>query len=143
MLPGVGFSELLVLALAALIIVGPKDLPMMMRKVGQMVGKGRAMAREFQAAFEDIARQSELEELRKEIEDLKRTNMMTEAQADLANMEGEINSAVMNKTREEALQAQKPAADQSAPKPEPEAQTETAASDAAGGDSPKSKDDAA
>ena len=63
MLPGIGFSEILLLGLAALIIVGPKDLPMMMRRVGQFVGKGRAMAREFQAAFEDIARQSELDEL--------------------------------------------------------------------------------
>ena len=62
MLPGIGFSELLLLGLAALIIVGPKDLPMMMRRIGQFVGKGRAMAREFQAAFEDIARQSELVE---------------------------------------------------------------------------------
>ena len=41
MLPGIGFSELLLLGLAALIIVGPKDLPMMMRRVGQFVGKGR------------------------------------------------------------------------------------------------------
>ncbi len=97
MLPGVGFSELLLLALAALIIVGPKDLPFMMRKVGQMVGKARGMAREFQAAFEDIARQSELEDLRKEIEDLKRNNAMTAAQDDLANMESDINAAVMRK----------------------------------------------
>ncbi|MEQ8299269.1 MAG: Sec-independent protein translocase protein TatB [Hyphomonas sp.] len=102
MLPGVGFSELLLLALAALIIVGPKDLPFMMRKVGQLVGKARGMAREFQAAFEDIARQSELEDLRKEIEDLKRNNMMTEAQDDLANMESDINAAVMRKEAAEA-----------------------------------------
>tara|TARA_R110000787_G_scaffold89753_2_gene189869 strand:- start:2748 stop:3098 length:351 start_codon:yes stop_codon:yes gene_type:complete len=102
MLPGVGFSELLLLALAALIIVGPKDLPFMMRKVGQLVGKARGMAREFQAAFEDIARQSELEDLRKEIEDLKRNNMMTEAQDDLANMESDINAAVMRKDAAEA-----------------------------------------
>ena len=47
MLPGIGFTELMVLAVAALIIVGPKDLPMMMRRLGQFVGKGRAMAREF------------------------------------------------------------------------------------------------
>jgi len=98
MLPGIGFSELLLLALAALIIVGPKDLPLMMRKAGQMVGKARAMAREFQAAFEDIARQSELDDLRREIEDLKRTNAMTEAQADLANMESDINAAVMQRS---------------------------------------------
>ena len=102
MLPGIGFSELLVLALAALIIVGPKDLPLMMRKAGQMVAKARSMAREFQAAFEDIARQSELEDLRKEIEDLKRNNAMTDAQADLANMESDINAAVMIKESAEA-----------------------------------------
>ena len=47
MLPGLGFTELMVLAVAALIIVGPKDLPMMMRRLGQFVGKGRAMAREW------------------------------------------------------------------------------------------------
>jgi len=106
MLPGVGFSELLLLALAALIIVGPKDLPFMMRKLGQMVGKARGMAREFQAAFEDIARQSELDDLRKEIEDLKRNNAMTAAQDDLANMESDINAAVMRKEAAEAKTAQ-------------------------------------
>ncbi|KCZ51741.1 Sec-independent protein translocase protein TatB [Hyphomonas pacifica] len=95
MLPGIGFSELLLLGLAALIIVGPKDLPLMMRRVGQFVGKGRAMAREFQAAFEDIARQSELDELRKEIESLKRDNAMQDAAADLAAVEADINSSVM------------------------------------------------
>ncbi|MBO6582235.1 MAG: twin-arginine translocase subunit TatB [Hyphomonas sp.] len=98
MLPGIGFSELLLLGLAALIIVGPKDLPMMMRRVGQFVGKGRAMAREFQAAFEDIARQSELDELRKEIEDLKKDNTMQKAQDDLAAFEADVNSAVMEKS---------------------------------------------
>lgn len=108
MLPGVGFSELLLLALAALIIVGPKDLPFMMRKLGQIVGKARGMAREFQAAFEDIARQSELEDLRKEIEDLKRNNAMTAAQDDLANMESDINAAGM---RKEAGVAEMPVAE--------------------------------
>ncbi|MBU1286531.1 MAG: Sec-independent protein translocase protein TatB [Alphaproteobacteria bacterium] len=143
MLPGVGFSELLVLALAALIIVGPKDLPLMMRKVGQMVGKGRAMAREFQAAFEDIARQSELEELRKEIEDLKRTNMMTEAEADLANMEGEINSAVMKKTMAEEKAAAQKAKETKADKPAAETAEATAVPASSEASAPKSKDDAA
>ncbi|MCA8901860.1 MAG: twin-arginine translocase subunit TatB [Hyphomonas sp.] len=98
MLPGIGFSELVILAIAALIFVGPKDLPLMMRRLGQFVGKGRAMAREFQAAFDDIARQSELEELRKEIEDLKRSNTMKQAAEDLAAYEADVNSAVMAKT---------------------------------------------
>jgi len=98
MLPGIGFSELVVLAVAALIVVGPKDLPLMMRRLGQFVGKGRAMAREFQAAFDDIARQSELEELRKEIEDLKRTNALKTATDDLAAYEKDVNAAVMAKS---------------------------------------------
>lgn len=95
MLPGIGFSEILLLGLAALIIIGPKDLPMMMRKIGQFVGKGRRMAREFQAAFDDIARQSELDELKKEIQELRRSNAFTAAQDDLAAYEADVNSAVM------------------------------------------------
>lgn len=101
MLPGIGFSELLLVALAALIIIGPKDLPMMMRRIGQFVAKGRRMAAEFQAAFDDIARQSELDELKKEIEELKRSNLMTQAQKDLADTEADINAAVMRQSGED------------------------------------------
>ena len=119
MLPGIGFSEILLLGLAALIIVGPKDLPMMMRRVGQFVGKGRAMAREFQAAFEDIARQSELDDLRKEIEDLKRENTMQQAQDDLAAFESDVNSAVMEKSPPPPAAEPKPKGAPDAPAPAP------------------------
>jgi sec-independent protein translocase protein TatB len=95
MLPGIGFSELLLIGLAALIIIGPKDLPMMMRKLGQIMGKGRRMAREFQAAFDDIARQSELDELKKEIQELRKSNPLASAQDDLAAYEADVNSAIM------------------------------------------------
>lgn len=108
MLPGIGFSEILVLGLAALIFIGPKDLPMLMRRIGQFVGKGRRMAREFQAAFDDIARQSELEELKKEIQDLKKANAVTQAQEDLAAVEADINSAVMREHPNEPEPAKPP-----------------------------------
>lgn len=111
MLPGIGFSEILVLGLAALIFIGPKDLPVLMRKLGQIIGKGRRMASEFQAAFDDIARQSELDELKKEIEALKRSNAMTQAAEDLAAVEADINSAVMR------------TAPDPEPEPEPDPQT--------------------
>jgi sec-independent protein translocase protein TatB len=68
MLPEVGGSELLLIATIALIVVGPKDLPLLMRKVGHALGRMRAMAAEFRASFDEMARQSELEELRKEVE---------------------------------------------------------------------------
>lgn len=98
MLPGIGFSELLLIGLAALIIIGPKDLPMMMRQLGQLMGKGRRMAREFQAAFDDIARQSELDELKKEIQELRKSNTLASAQDDLAAYEADVNSAVMRES---------------------------------------------
>lgn len=68
MLPEVGVPELLVIAAIALIVVGPKDLPILMRKVGRFVAHMRGMAAEFRASFDELARQSELEELRKEVE---------------------------------------------------------------------------
>ncbi len=100
MLPQFGLSEFLLLAVAALIVVGPKDLPLMMRKIGQFVARGRALATEFRSAFDDMARQAELDELRKEIEDLKRDNAVTAAQSELADMEADINAAVMKKSED-------------------------------------------
>ena len=69
--PGIGGLEILVIGLLALIVVGPKDLPLLMRKVGRAVGKARAMANEFRSSFDEMARQSELDELRKEVEALR------------------------------------------------------------------------
>lgn len=65
------FMEILIIGALALIVVGPKDLPILMRRVGQFVGKMRGMAAEFRASFDELARQSELEELRKEVEALR------------------------------------------------------------------------
>ena len=69
--PGVGGFELVVIGLVALLVVGPKDLPILMRRVGQMVAKARAMANEFRTSFDEMARQSELDDLRKEVEALR------------------------------------------------------------------------
>lgn len=68
MLPDIGGAELLVIAAVALIVVGPKDLPLLLRKLGQFVGKMRGMASEFRASFDEMARQSELDDLRREVE---------------------------------------------------------------------------
>ena len=72
MLPDIGASELLVIAIVALIVVGPKELPTLLRKLGQMMAKVRNMAAEFRASFDEMARQSELDELRREVDALRR-----------------------------------------------------------------------
>jgi sec-independent protein translocase protein TatB len=66
-----GAFEMLLIGVIALIVVGPKDLPVMMRKIGQFTGKMRGLAAEFRASFDEMARQSELDELRKEVEALR------------------------------------------------------------------------
>jgi sec-independent protein translocase protein TatB len=68
MFPENRLLEILIIGAVALIVVGPKDLPILMRRVGQWVGKMRSMAAEFRASFDELARQSELDELRKEVE---------------------------------------------------------------------------
>ena len=99
MLPQFGFSELIFLVIIALVILGPKDLSLTMRKLGQLVARGRSMANEFKAAFDDIARQAELDDLRKEIEDLKRDNAVTQAVDELKSVEKDINETVMREER--------------------------------------------
>lgn len=84
----VGGTELLVIAAVALIVVGPKDLPVLLRKLGQFVGRIRGMANEFRASFDEMARQSELDELRKEVQAMREgqyTNPMRDAAAQAAD----------------------------------------------------------
>ena len=68
---GIDGSEFLVILIVALVVVGPKDLPKMLRTLGQWAGKARAMADQFKRSFDDMARQSELDELRSEVNKLK------------------------------------------------------------------------
>lgn len=71
MIPQIGFAEMMVLALLAIIVVGPKDLPKLMRTVGGFMAKIRGMGQELKDAFEDMGAEQEMAELRREIDDLK------------------------------------------------------------------------
>ena len=66
----VGWSELLVIGIVALVVIGPKDLPKVLRALGTMMSKVRSMASEFQGQFQDAMREAELSELKKEAEKL-------------------------------------------------------------------------
>jgi sec-independent protein translocase protein TatB len=98
MLPEVGATELLVIAAIALIVVGPKDLPVLMRKVGRWVAQMRSMAAEFRSSFDELARQSELEELRREVEAMRaaahQPASYAAAQVGLDQVQTEIDSTL-------------------------------------------------
>ncbi|HUO21588.1 MAG TPA: Sec-independent protein translocase protein TatB [Caulobacteraceae bacterium] len=67
MLPDLSAAHIFLLVVVALVVVGPKDLPGLLRKIGQFMARLRGMANEFRASFDEMARQSELDELRREV----------------------------------------------------------------------------
>ena len=71
MLPSFGFGEMVVIALLAVIVVGPKDLPKVMRTIGRFMAKLRAMGQEFRDAFDEMDADDEIKSLRAEIAQMK------------------------------------------------------------------------
>lgn len=66
----IGWSELFVIGVVALLVVGPKDLPKMFRTVGQYMNRARSMAREFQRNMEDAAREAGMEDVNRQVRDV-------------------------------------------------------------------------
>jgi sec-independent protein translocase protein TatB len=67
----IGWSELAVIAVVALIAIGPKELPGVLRMVGQWMGKARKMAAEFQGQFQEAMREAEMADLKKSFDEVK------------------------------------------------------------------------
>jgi sec-independent protein translocase protein TatB len=67
----IGWQELMVVGVLALLVVGPKELPGLLRTVGQWAGKARSVARDFQRSMEDAAREADITEFQ-QIKDVKR-----------------------------------------------------------------------
>ncbi len=93
-------SKLLILGIVALIVIGPKDLPALLRTIGKYVGIIKRQAAEFRAQFDEAMRESELAELRKQVETLQQETetAMREAErsveSDLAKARTEVDAAL-------------------------------------------------
>jgi sec-independent protein translocase protein TatB len=88
----IGWSELVVIAVVALIAIGPKELPGVLRMVGQWMGKARKMAAEFQGQFQEAMREAEMADLKKSFDEVKEAatgfaggNVMTSLQKDVSD----------------------------------------------------------
>jgi sec-independent protein translocase protein TatB len=82
-------SKLLILGVVALLVIGPKDLPALLRTIGKYVGIIRRHAADFRAQFEEAIRDSELDQLKKDVE-----TIGTEAQSSLSEVEQTVNKEV-------------------------------------------------
>jgi len=87
------WSEILVIALVALVVIGPKDLPSVLRTLGKWVSKARVVAREFQSSVEQMIRESELEDARKEIEKVASVDVAKEIENSI-DPKGEVTAAL-------------------------------------------------
>jgi sec-independent protein translocase protein TatB len=79
----IGWDELLVIAIVALVVIGPKDLPHAFRIAGRWMARARTMAREFQSHIDDLMQESELNDLKREISDVPRPKIMDEIDSEL------------------------------------------------------------
>jgi len=88
----IGWSEIAVIAVVALIAIGPKELPGVLRMVGQWMSKARKMAAEFQGQFQEAMREAEMADLKKSFDEVKEAasgfaggNIMTSLQKDVTS----------------------------------------------------------
>jgi len=144
----IGWSELMIIGVVALIVVGPKDLPMMFRKVGNFVGKARGMARDFQSAMDQAADESGVKDLADSVkkaadikDDLSVSGMSSKA-TDFAKKYTNTQSVTETKPTDDKPITKKPAAKNAAAK-KPAAKKTAAAKKAAPAKKPAAKKPAA
>ena len=86
----IGWTELLVIAVVAIVVIGPKDLPRAMRFVGQWTGKMKRMAREFQSQFNEALREAELDTVKKDIEAIGKIDPMAGVRKEMAKVDQSV-----------------------------------------------------
>ena len=100
----IGWTEILIIAVVAIIIVGPKDLPRMLRSLGRYAGQLKRTAGEFRSQFDEAIRESELDELRSSLKDASDMNpvnqikdTMTDSMKPLEETASDIKSGIEKK----------------------------------------------
>ncbi len=119
-----GWAEMGVIMLVALIVLGPKELPRLARDIGRWTGKARAMAREFQRSLEDIAREAELDEVKKQIEQASRFDAGKQIEKSI-DPDGTLRRAFDPRAEARKATASKAEARETVAKPLPAEPTET------------------
>ncbi|WP_292227773.1 Sec-independent protein translocase protein TatB, partial [Mesorhizobium sp.] len=111
----VGWSELLVIAVVMIVVVGPKDLPNMLRTFGRTAAKLRAMAGDFQKQFNEALKEAELDDVKSSIDSLRSLNPMNEVRKQLNPFE---QAAADVRAGVDTMMKPKPAADPAAAAPD-------------------------
>ena len=96
----IGWSELLIVGIVALIVIGPKELPGVLRSAGQWIGKVRRMAADFQGQFQEAMREAEMADLKKQVDEIADTTRDLTAEFDpIGTMQDAIDDPFNDKTK--------------------------------------------
>ena len=100
----IGWSELLLIGIVALIAIGPKELPTVLRTLGQWMSKPRRMASEFQSQFQEAMREAEMADLKKQVDEMTSQaqsyasfDPVSEVKRELESTQQQIESAMVDK----------------------------------------------
>lgn len=94
-----GWTELLVIAVVAIVIVGPKDLPRALRAVGKYTGKARRMAGDFQRQFNEAVREADLDDVKKSVTDIGKIDPLGDIRKEMSKAEAGIKSDLQKATK--------------------------------------------
>jgi sec-independent protein translocase protein TatB len=115
----IGWTELVVIAVVAILVIGPRDLPRAMRTVGKYSGKMKRMARDFQNQFNEALREAELDEVKKEVQSIAKIDPMADLKKDLAKTEAGIKGDLAKPANGADTEMKALKADTSTIEPEP------------------------
>ena len=128
----ISWSEFLLIGIVALIVIGPKELPGVMRTLGQYTRKIRSMAADFQNQFQEAMREAEMADLKKEVDDMasgiKNYDPLKDVRSGLESIGSDVEKSL---DQSAAPQAAEPAAEPLAIAPQPPAQSDAPASEPA------------
>ena len=87
----IGFPEFLLISFVLLIVVGPKDLPKVLRSITNFLRKIKTMASQFHSGIDDLANESEISDLRKEVSKIENNSIIDSEISDIKDFQNEIN----------------------------------------------------
>jgi sec-independent protein translocase protein TatB len=146
----IGWQELLVIGVVALVVIGPKDMPTAIRAVSRWAAKARALAREFQQGIDEVVREADLQDVRKQIQSLESTDAKSEIakvvdptgelakDLDLSGIEKSLDASARALTQDSSVGSTTPAAPSSAA-PAPTESSPAASESSRQNDSPAAK----
>ena len=87
----IGFPEFLLISFVLLIVVGPKDLPKVLRSISSFIRKIKSMASQFHSGIDDLANEAEISDLRKEVNKIEKKSFIDEHVSEISKLENDID----------------------------------------------------